>query len=141
MHLAAARPNVIDPCVSRGQTVGQKAFEEIEARLLEVNKVVENLDASIRVAAFEFLKPYVVGKPIKVEKPKDDEHDDDTDTASSGDLDELVTKHGDKKPSENARLLSAHWYSIYGSAPFTTKWIEETGATAGLLIDIRVEQI
>ena len=52
-------------------TLDKKAFEAIETRLLEVNKVIEKLDASIRVAAFEFLKPYIAGGIITAPKGGD----------------------------------------------------------------------
>ena len=121
----------------------KKAFGEIEARLLEVNGIIEKLDPSIRVAAFEFLKPYIAGGTIKVSKDKDGKQEPDADpesgSASSGDLDELVKKHGDNKPSENTKLLSAHWYSMYGSAPFSTKWIKATSASTGLTIPASVD--
>ena len=115
----------------------KKGFTEIEERLLEVNKVVAKLDSSIRVAAFEFLKPYVAGGIIKTTKiPHEHKgEDDDTDSASTGDLETLVTTYGsDKKPSENARLLTAWWFSQHGSAPFSVKWIKETGDSTGLTL-------
>ena len=46
----------------------KKAFSEIEERLLEVNKVIAKLDPSIRVAAFDFLRPYIAGGTITVQK-------------------------------------------------------------------------
>lgn len=121
----------------------KKQFAQIEERLLEVNKVIEKLDESIRVAAFEFLRPYIAGGTITLPKPKGgDDHgggDDDAEPASSGDLEDLVKNHSDLKPNENAKLLSAHWYSIYGSAPFKTKWIEQAAADAGLTIPNSVD--
>ena len=118
----------------------KKAFDDIESRLLEVNKVIEKLDASIRPAAFEFLKPYITGGTIAAPKGGGGSSvSDDVDSAAAGDLDSLVKNHPDQKPNENAKLLSAHWYSMYGSAPFTTKWIEETGAATGLTIPSSVD--
>jgi hypothetical protein len=120
----------------------KKAFDEIEARLLEVNKLVQKLDGSIRVAAFEFLKPYIAGGTFTAPKPKGGDDHGGGDAAASdsnGDLEELVKKHSDLKPNENAKLLSAHWYSLYGSAPFKTKWIEDTAAAAGLTIPNSVD--
>src|ERR1700687_2737713 len=110
----------------------KKTFNEIETRLLEVNKVVEKLDSSIRVAAFDFLKPYIFGGNTKMHpSPPPSE----TDESSSGDLAELVEKHGSNdKLSDNAKLLTAWWFSQYGSAPFSIKWVKETGASTGLTI-------
>jgi hypothetical protein len=115
--------------------LNEKGFAEIEERLLQVNKVIAKLDSSIRVTAFEFLKPYISEGIIKAAKvphePKDD--DDGTSSASTGDLETLVSTFGsDKKPSENARLPTAWWFSQHGSAPFSIKWIKETGDSTGL---------
>jgi len=112
----------------------KKAFSDLEERLLEVNKIVAKLDTSIRGAAFEFLKPYVAGGTIK-NPPQKDPDTDDNDEASSGGLTQLVTKFGsDEKPSDNAKLLTAYWFSQYGSAPFSIKWLKATCDSTGLTI-------
>jgi hypothetical protein len=115
----------------------KKTLEEIEARLLEVNEVVKKLDESIRVAAFEFLKPYIVGGTIVVPKGKSEQPHGGGGSASGTptDLPGLVEKFGrPDKPSDNARLLSAWWFSQYGGSAFTTKWIEDTAASTGLTV-------
>lgn len=103
---------------------------------MEVNKVIEKLDASIRVPAFEFLKPYIAGGSITVPKHKDEHGEaDQGEEPTASDLAGLVDKYGSNdKPSENARLLSAWWFSQYGAAPFSMKWIKETAASTGLTI-------
>jgi hypothetical protein len=115
----------------------KKAFTEIETRLLEVNKVVEKLDPTIKVTAFEFLKPYIVGETIKLPKHGDDSGGEAGagDTGSSGDLAALVEKYGSvKKAADNAKVLTAWWFSQYGSAPFTIKWIKKTSKSTGVTI-------
>jgi hypothetical protein len=114
--------------------VDKKVFAEIQKRLIDVNKVITKLDSSIRVAAFDFLKPYILGGNIKLplhhEPPTEDSYD-----APAGDLAALVEEYGsDSKPSENAKLLTAWWFSQYGSAPFSMKWIRTTGDSTGLTI-------
>jgi hypothetical protein len=113
----------------------KKAFGEVEGRLLEVNEVIKKLDESIRVAAFDFLKPYISSGEIVAPKDKHGKHDP---AAGAGggtdDLATLIEKHSSDKPSHNAKLLSAYWFSEYGSAPFTTKWIEDSATSAGLTI-------
>jgi hypothetical protein len=113
-----------------------KAFGEVETRLLEVNEVIKKLDESIRAAAFDFLKPYIAGGNIVVPKDKHGKHDDPALGGSGGtdNLATLIEKHASNKPSHNAKLLSAYWYSQYGSAPFTIKWIEDSATSAGLTI-------
>lgn len=115
----------------------KKGLGEIEERLLELNKVIAKLDSSIRLAAFEFLKPYITDGIIRAAKTSH-AHKDDDDGSNAGqaaDLETLVTEYGsDKKPSENARLLTAWWFSQHGSAPFSIKWIKETGDSTGLTL-------
>jgi hypothetical protein len=112
----------------------KKAFAEIQERLLEVNKVIAKLDPSIRVAAFDFLKPYILGGNIKTHSQHESKPDEGHDAATS-DLAELVSKFGsDSKPSDNARLLTAWWFCQYGSTPFSIKWLKETSDSTGLTI-------
>ena len=114
----------------------KKALEEIEARLLEVNEVIKKLDESIRVAAFEFLKPYIVGGTILAPKGKSEQpHGGGSASGTPTDLPGLIEKFGRRdKPSDNAKLLSAWWFSQYGASAFTTKWIEGTAASTGLTV-------
>jgi hypothetical protein len=110
----------------------KKAFSEIQERLLEVNKLVTKLDSSIRVAAFDFLKPYILGGNIKAPSHEQPALEDVDDT-STADLAASVEKYGgDDKPADNAKLLSAWWFSQYGSAPFSTRWVKATGNSTGL---------
>lgn len=93
----------------------KKAFDEIEARLLEVNKLVQKLDGSIRVAAFEFLKPYIAGGTFTAPKPKGGDDHGGGDAAASdsnGDLEELVKKHSDLKPNETHRCKTEEYTPI-----------------------------
>ena len=86
----------------------KKVLADFEERLLEVNKVISKLDPSIKVAAFEFPKPYVAGGNIKTPPHRDAEIDDASD-ASSGALAELVTKFGSRVPHPSVlrvRVLS-----------------------------------
>lgn len=117
----------------------KKQFEEIEERLLKLNKVVEKLDSSIRVAAFEFLKPYITGGTIAVPKDKHEKQEDSPASGGADDLAELIEKHPSDRPSHNAKLLSAYWFSQYGSAPFSTKWIKDTAGSSGLTVPEAVD--
>ena len=114
----------------------KKAFSEIQERLLEINKLIVKLDPSIRTAAFDFFKPYVLAGNLQPHPHREPPLDD---AKPPGDhLAELVQKFGsDSKPSDNARLLTAWWFSQYGSAPFSIKWLKEAGDSSGLTIPER----
>jgi hypothetical protein len=109
----------------------KKTFSEVEDRILEVNKVISKLDSSIRVAAFDFLKPYILGGKVTVHtgssKPAEE-------GSPAGDVAELIQKHGDGKPHENVNLLAAIWFSEHGSHPFTLDYLREKASSTGLTI-------
>jgi hypothetical protein len=126
------------PPPSGGEALDKKAFSEIEGRLLEVNKVIAKLDSSIRVAAFEFLKSYVSGGTLRT-IPSDPSNGPD-DEPSIGDLSDLIQAYPDQKPHENVNLLAAHWFSEYGSHPFTTRYIREQASASGLTVSARIDK-
>ena len=114
----------------------KKALSEIEERLLEVNKIVGKLDVSIRVAAFDFLKPYITtGAFIPDTAPKKPA----ADPPSSADESELIQKHGDGKPNDNVNLIAALWFGEYGSNPFSIDHVREKARSAGLTIPARTD--
>ncbi len=110
----------------------KKRLEDAEERLIEINRVIEKLDPSIRPGAFELLKGYVTsgGQPGPA---KVGEHGSEA-PAERLDLAGLIEKHVHEKPSDNAHLLAADWYRRYGSAPFALDAIKEAAGSAGLTI-------
>ncbi|HEV2350704.1 MAG TPA: hypothetical protein VG028_12750 [Terriglobia bacterium] len=113
----------------------KKALSDLEERLLEVNKVIEKLDPAIRVAGFEFLKPFVSsGKP----SPPVDTYPLSAADVNPNDVEALIQKHGDGKPHENANLLAAIWYRDFGSHPFSLDHIRERATSTGLTIPAHV---
>ncbi|MGA2608327.1 MAG: hypothetical protein ABSH01_12840 [Terriglobia bacterium] len=112
----------------------KKAFSEIQERLLEVNGVIAKLDPSIRIAAFDFLKPYISTSKFI---PPPDPQKPPVGEPRSGDEGELIQKHGDGKPHENVNLLAAIWFSKYGASPFSIVYIREKANSTGLTIPDR----
>ena len=113
----------------------KKAFEDMQERLAEVNKVVEKLDESIRASAFELLKGYVIGgafSPAQAGK-----HGLGPGTSGTTDLATLIEKHGTEKPSDNVHLLAAEWFRRYGSAPFSLDYLKKSAESSGLTVPER----
>jgi hypothetical protein len=112
----------------------KKAFDEIQDRILEVNKVVSKIDPSIRVAAFDFLKSYISSgnlvTPAVPNRPAADEHSGNDEAA-------LIQKHGDGKPHENVNLLAAMWFMEFGSHPFSLDYVRAKAISTGLTIPER----
>ena len=111
----------------------KKAFADLEERLLEVNKVIAKLDPSIRVIAFDYLKPYISDGAL----PPPDSKKGTTNHQPAGDVSNLIQEHGDGKPHENINLLTAIWFSEYGSNPFSLDYVREKATEIGLTISAR----
>ncbi|MDE3135920.1 MAG: hypothetical protein KGL59_05070 [Acidobacteriota bacterium] len=114
----------------------KKAFSEVEKRLSEVNKLIAKLDPSIRAAAFDFLKPYLSSGTL-LSHP--DPHRQHAEQAPSGDVSQLIEKHGDGKPHENVNLIAAIWFNDYGSHPFSLEHVREKASSTGLTIPDRLD--
>jgi hypothetical protein len=116
--------------------VDKKKFDEIQERLLEINKVIEKLDPSIRTSAFELLKGHVTsGTNSHADggKQPSDPPPDGVDLAT------LIANHVHDKPSDNVHLLTADFYRRYGSAPFTVDTLREAAVSAGLTVPDRLD--
>ena len=53
---------------------------------------------------------------------------------SSGDVSDLIQKHGDGKPHQNINLLAAIWFSEFGSSPFSLEYLRQKAESTGLTI-------
>lgn len=113
-------------------------FEETVRRLREVNDIISGLDAAIRAAAFELLRPYVEG--VESDVPGGNGPTATTGSAVDGGVDsnseseslrEFLAKHRSDKPSENVFALAAFKYSRDGLAPFKARELQEVGTQGG----------
>jgi hypothetical protein len=112
-------------------------FRETIKRLEAVNAIILKLDPNIRGAAFELFKPYLT-ETLACSTSSGGE----TPTAlssSSPSLVELMQKHPNAPAHENAYLLAAHWFSVYGSEPFSLEGVRELGNNAGLTVPERLD--
>jgi hypothetical protein len=116
--------------------VDKKTFSEVRERLLEAGKTIEKLDPSIRGAALDLLKPYILGAgPSPQSNPAEPSVPD----SRGSDQSQLIHTHGDGKPHENVNLIAAIWFSEYGSNAFSTDYIREKASSTGLTIPARPE--
>jgi hypothetical protein len=123
----------------------KKEIEGVKEQLLDINKLISQLDPSIRAAAFDILAPYYFSHqqhpPAQLKKP--------VDKAGSGgakvpapdtsDLEAFISSFENDKPVENAKLLVAWLYSNYGVYPMTAKEIKELGDSCGLIVPSRID--
>lgn len=112
----------------------QKQFGERFARLREVGDLIEKLPPEIRSDAFALLKEYVLPRSAGPSKEPNDQSGPD----DSGDTN-LFTQFDHEKPSDNVRLIAAHFFREYGSEPFLVDEVKALAAETGLTVPDRVD--
>lgn len=121
------------------------AFEAAVERLRTVNEVIQQLDESIRLAAFEILRPYVEGGPGQAPRPKTEARPDqkEREEVSTGDISdglrEFLAEHHSDKPAENVKAIAAFFYSRYGTEPLAAQEVVNAAHEAGITIPNRVD--
>jgi hypothetical protein len=111
--------------------------EEAKAALMEINVLMVQLDPSIRMAAFEILRPYYFGgKQIeqKTEEQASEQDRNAGDQPAPSGIAEFISSYDHKKPADNVTLLAAWLYSTYGAYPITAKELKELGDACGLIL-------
>lgn len=117
----------------------KKSIEEMKAKLLEISEFVSRLDPSMRVVAFEMLRPRYFGEK-SVQKTPDPQNSDmpnagtATNNGAPTDLADFIKPHEHKKPADNILLLAAWLYSTRGVYPITVKEVKDLGDSCGLVI-------
>src|ERR1700722_15763530 len=112
-------------------------LKERTKRLFEINKVIKQLDSTIRPAAFLLLQDYaLIPATSKTEKqsPASKQHNGEEERT------DFFSKFNHSKPSDNAFLLSAHYYSQYGASPFSLEEIETLANEVGVTIPERLDK-
>lgn len=121
----------------------KKDIEGIKEQLLEINKLISQLDPSIRAAAFEILAPYYFSHkqhaPVhaKATSGTESSGSSSTNTPDTSDLGAFISAFDTNKPVDNVMLLVAWLYSNYGTYPITAKEIKELGDSCGLIVPAR----
>ena len=115
---------------------------EVQSKLLEMNKIIAKLDPAIRNAAFEIMTPYYfedqpVSESKPVVKPKGGKRKTSTKESDTSDLGEFISGFEHEKPKDNVMLLAACLYSQYGAYPIQAKEIKDLGNACGLVIPNR----
>lgn len=113
----------------------QEEFVERSARLQEVGQLLEKLPPEIRKEAFAILRGYVC-----LSSEKDPERFDEQTVSNQSDEISLFTQFDHDKPSDNVRLLAAHFFSEYGSAHFSVDELKALATEAGLTVPERVDK-
>jgi hypothetical protein len=124
--------------------MNSEAFKGCVTRLEEVNQAVLRLDPSVRAQAFDVLRSYVTSSdgpfesrhkhPGAASKAKGNEHESSDDDAAA-----FFNRFNHEKPADNAVLLAARHYSIYGVEPFTAEEMRSSAREVGLTIPTRID--
>jgi hypothetical protein len=118
--------------------MNKKSLDDAEERLLEINKVIQQLDPSIRPGAFELLKSYVTTGGESLDSGEGEQRHLKS-TGEDAGLSSLMQKFQHDKPSDNVHLLAADWYRRYGSAPLGLDGMKSAAVDAGLTIPERLD--
>jgi hypothetical protein len=117
-----------------------KGIEDAKAKLAEMNKVIGDLDESIRSAAFDLLVPLFFDDHERGSETKSEtatKPGRERETASSHDPAQLFSKNEHDKPKDNVHLVAASLYAEYGLFPMTAADIRASADGAGLIIPTR----
>ena len=103
--------------------------------MLEINKIIIELDPEIRLAAFSLLAPYVtVSDSIDAEdKTKR------IDASKPQDAESFFARFDTARPADNVALLAAYLYSQHGNVPFSVEDIKTLAGAVGLIVPDRVD--
>lgn len=121
--------------------------DEIAKRMKEVESVVLTLDESVRGAAFTMMESYILtGQNRKQRVPADVSEDLTNAVGREEDVqeedDDVAAFFNDReiqKPAEAVYAVAAYFYSQYGSAPFTTKDVQDIADQVGLTVPDRLD--
>jgi len=117
-------------------------FNERVKKLEELNKVITQLDPTIREQAFLLLKSYVTGSQVNEETPgngKDGAEEAAQSSIDTEDAAAFFSKHPDGKPSDNGLVCAAYLYGQYGASPFSVDELRAVGDSAGLTLPERLD--
>lgn len=117
---------------------------DILKRMKDVEQAVLELDESVRAAAFGMMKEYILGGSREPRGPLVGPTDAPTDRGDNsdggdGDIATFFSGREIKKPADGVYAAAGYLYSQYGSAPFTTKHIQELADQVGLTVPGRVD--
>ena len=116
--------------------MNEATLKERTKRLLEINDIIKKLDPTIRPAAFALLQDYVLaGAPAAKQNKSPATSDDD----GSEDRERFFSQFPHDKPADNALLIGAYHYTLYGSSPFTTDEIKSMATEVGVTIPERTD--
>jgi hypothetical protein len=108
-------------------------FDEIVARINQVNEVIEKLDDAIKSQAFDLFKPFISRSQPSAQSMQQTTQNPQFDGEGEQGLREFIGKQESSKPSDNVHSIVAWYFSRYGIQPFKTSevasWADEAGVT------------
>lgn len=105
--------------------MSDEKIKELKTKLEEINNFVTSLDQSIRLAAFEILKPYYFEEIHKEFQEQ---------SIEIKDIGDFISKFDHTKPSDNVLLIVAWLFSQHGVIIITKKIIEKYRDETGLTV-------
>lgn len=120
-------------------------IKEATDKLLEMSAVIKQLDESMREAALRILTPLYFpdhAVPSKTLPKNNSSLGESASLASdTSDIGEFIESFEQGKPADNVLLLVAWLYSRHGAYPITAKELQELGASSGLVLSNRPDNV
>ncbi len=114
----------------------EKTYQERVKKLIEINKIIEKLDPSIREEGFKLLQSYITGK--EEVSGRIDEGKKETEQ-EVGNEESFFGKFGHTRPCNNALLISAYLYNQFGTSPFSLNDVKKLADKNGITIPSRCD--
>ncbi len=97
-----------------------KELKQLQERLEAINLIISKLDPAIKLAAFDLLKPFIMGEVIPPALSLDTEQvGEKIGLSTGGDVRDFYASFDPKKPADSVLVLAAWIYTQRGSASFT----------------------
>ena len=124
--------------------IDQAKLSALKTEIISIGKLVADLPAEIRASAFQLFVPLLQPRPIKGNAGSGAKASENQEEGAdfAGDVDDIsavLAKNTISTPSDAVRVITAYWFSQYGSHPIALSEIKKIAAASGLTIPERVD--
>lgn len=116
----------------------KETYEFRVKRIQAINKIIQGLEPEIRASSFELLKEYITDDAASSERGSSPA-EENTQAPRAADREEFFAQFERDKPADNALLIAAWHFNLYGSEPISTEEVKEAAADIGITIPDRVD--
>jgi len=115
-----------------------KKLKEIEIKLRAINSIIAKLDPAIKLAAFEVLKPLLLGGYTELDS-KGKDIPTAKEKGAPGDVRDFYASFNPQKPAESVLVLTGWLYTQRGSSPFSLEELRGLFDDVGVSMPSRID--